>query len=351
MNCESTFDEILDLMKKYRQDRKLLMVVDNHRIGNALYKYIKGRMPDFDEEVRFVNWKTEDLWTIENIEAYYILIPIKYDGALLEKLQKMEIYPNVDFAYPSHPRIRVVNSVDYVDQFGNRIKGKLLGEATVCFEEKNATVCIGENVKFGKNVRIIVNDDAVLKIGDNVIFGNDFLFTLKKGANVSIGNDVKIGPWGSMMAGKNSHLSIGEKTNIGEMPWILTGANTSLEIGKDCLISRRTAIRTVDGHTIFDVKSGKNINSLLEENVKKTIRIGNHVWLCVNSVILHGADIGDGSVVGALSLVNKKIPNNCIVAGRPARITRTDIAWSRENSVEDIGAVPEEYVNLTNELE
>ena len=78
-----------------------------------------------------------------------------------------------------------------------------------------------------------------------------------------------------------------------------------------------------DGHPIFDVRTGLRINT------SKPITVGNHVWLGIESVLLGGASLGSGSVVGARALVTKPFPNNCIVAGVPARVIRTDIAWER----------------------
>ena len=39
---------------------------------------------------------------------------------------------------------------------------------------------------------------------------------------------------------------------------------------------------------------------------------------------------GSSIFIGANSFVNKKFPNNCILAGSPARLLRKNIAWDRE---------------------
>jgi len=49
----------------------------------------------------------------------------------------------------------------------------------------------------------------------------------------------------------------------------------------------------------------------------KRICIGNDVWIGSNSVIME--DIGNGSVVGAGSVVTKPVEAFTIVAGNPAR--------------------------------
>lgn len=65
-------------------------------------------------------------------------------------------------------------------------------------------------------------------------------------------------------------------------------------------------------------------------NDEKGVEIGNHVWICSNSVILKGAVIGDGCVVGAMTLINKPVVGeNSIIVGNPARIIKTDIIWDK----------------------
>ena len=52
---------------------------------------------------------------------------------------------------------------------------------------------------------------------------------------------------------------------------------------------------------------------------KGDVKIGNDVWLGLNSTILSGITIGDGAVVGCNSVVTKDIPPYAIVAGNPAK--------------------------------
>src|SRR5690606_31441947 len=50
--------------------------------------------------------------------------------------------------------------------------------------------------------------------------------------------------------------------------------------------------------------------------------IGHDVWIGAGSIIKQGITIGNGSVIGAMSFVNKDVPENCIVIGSPAKIYR-----------------------------
>src|ERR1041385_1660369 len=52
------------------------------------------------------------------------------------------------------------------------------------------------------------------------------------------------------------------------------------------------------------------------------IRIGNDVWIGARVVVLDGAEIGDGAIVAAGSVVAGKIPPYAVVGGIPARVIR-----------------------------
>lgn len=54
-------------------------------------------------------------------------------------------------------------------------------------------------------------------------------------------------------------------------------------------------------------------------------RIGKNCFIGGRSLIMPGVEIGDGSVVGAGSVVTKSVPAGSVVAGNPARVLRSDV--------------------------
>ena len=58
------------------------------------------------------------------------------------------------------------------------------------------------------------------------------------------------------------------------------------------------------------------------ETPARRIRIGRNVWIGFDSCVLPGVSIGEGSIVGARSVVTKNVPAYTIVAGNPARVIR-----------------------------
>lgn len=60
----------------------------------------------------------------------------------------------------------------------------------------------------------------------------------------------------------------------------------------------------------------------MKDKGKGTVRLGNDVFIGVNSVILRDVTIGDYSIIGAGSVVTKDVPPNVVVVGNPARIVK-----------------------------
>jgi acetyltransferase-like isoleucine patch superfamily enzyme len=54
----------------------------------------------------------------------------------------------------------------------------------------------------------------------------------------------------------------------------------------------------------------------------KPIRIGRNVWIGFDACILPGVTIGEGSIVGARSVVIENVPPFTVAAGNPARVIR-----------------------------
>jgi acetyltransferase-like isoleucine patch superfamily enzyme len=60
------------------------------------------------------------------------------------------------------------------------------------------------------------------------------------------------------------------------------------------------------------------------------IRVGRNSWIGARAVLLAGADIGEGAIVGAGSVVDFAVPSFAIVAGNPARIVGSAVPRSKD---------------------
>ena len=114
--------------------------------------------------------------------------------------------------------------------------------------------------------------------------------------NVLVLGDVKVG----------CHTWIGPNV-------ILDGSGGGLEIGDYCSISSGVQIYT--HHTVeWSVSMGK------KEYETAPTHIGSGVYIGPQTIIQMGVTVGDKSVIGAMSLVNRNIPPNCRAWGNPAKI-------------------------------
>lgn len=52
------------------------------------------------------------------------------------------------------------------------------------------------------------------------------------------------------------------------------------------------------------------------------ISVGDNVWIGGNVVVLPGVKIGNNSIIGAGSVVNKNIPDNTIAVGNPCKVVK-----------------------------
>ena len=52
------------------------------------------------------------------------------------------------------------------------------------------------------------------------------------------------------------------------------------------------------------------------------IHVGNNVWIGGHTTVLPGVTIGDGTVIGAGSVVTRDIPSDSFAAGNPCRVIR-----------------------------
>ena len=106
-------------------------------------------------------------------------------------------------------------------------------------------------------------------------------------------------------------VKVGENTWIG--PFTILDGSGGLEIGSNCSIS--SGVQIYSHNTVmWALSEGK------AEYERRPVRIGDCCYIGSQTVITKGVAIGSYTLIGALSLVNKDIPDNSIVMGVPARI-------------------------------
>lgn len=106
------------------------------------------------------------------------------------------------------------------------------------------------------------------------------------------------------MCQNHDKLALGKNVDIGAFTYI--NAKYGVEIQDFVQIGSHCSIYSV---STIDDKSGLIL-------LKRNCRIGSH------SVIMPNVTIGENTIIGAFSFVNKNIPDNVIAYGVPAKISR-----------------------------
>lgn len=141
--------------------------------------------------------------------------------------------------------------------------------------------------RFGQCVRKLFKKNKILGFIPMLLFFF-FNFFVRFFHHVDISYRAEIGPG----------LYLGHPTNI------LIGPT---KIGKNCSLTHNVTI----GWGVGSQKPGIPV-------------IGDNVWIGPGSVLTGGIEIGNGVTISAGSIVNKNIPDRCLVAGNPGRLVLKD---------------------------
>ena len=143
--------------------------------------------------------------------------------------------------------------------------------------------------------------------------------TFARGSQVNDGTMFDLGP--------NASVHIGECALLTSV-WFLCDAEIS--IGAFTMISWSVVIMDTYRMPLDPEGRRSELHDLPRRAHRKVaaavparpVRIGSDVWIGFDSCILPGVTIGNGSIVGARSVVSEDVEPYTIVAGNPARVVR-----------------------------
>lgn len=168
-----------------------------------------------------------------------------------------------------------------------------------------------------------------VKFGNNLnLYGIPVIFR-KGGSQINIGENCTIkSSFLSNLVGLSQRTIIVTRTdeakiNIGDNVGISGAtiyARKGISIGDNTLIGGNVKIFDNDFHPIEVEARNMDIKKCIGT---KEVNIGENCFIGCNSIILKGSKIGNGTVIGAGSIVSGIFPDNCVVAGNPAKIIKS----------------------------
>ena len=196
---------------------------------------------------------------------------------------------------------------------------------------KVKNLSIPKTAVIGKNVQIECETFQIgehARIGDNVkincksFIADDWLYICN---DVEVGRGGCYGPKSNVYIGK--HVGIFERTIINPSDEVYIGDNVG--IGGEVMIWTHGAW--------LDVTEGFPSDF-------GPVKIGNNVWLPARSIVLPNVEIGDNTVIGIGSIINRNIPSGCFAAGSPCKVIHKDCYPNKLNN-EDLNKLMDK-INL-----
>ena len=131
---------------------------------------------------------------------------------------------------------------------------------------------------------------------------------VKLGKSVFLDKGVILEAW-------EGNINISHRVYIGCYS-VITG-NGGVDIGRNVMMGAHCVITSAN----HNFSSRKNI--IWEQGMtRKSVKIGDDVWLGSSVKVMPGVKIGHGAVIGAGSVVTKDIPEYGIAVGAPAKVVK-----------------------------
>lgn len=156
-----------------------------------------------------------------------------------------------------------------------------------------------------------------------------FPFDLRGGKYINLGEGLTLGKYCRfevfphlMVGDERFKIRFGKNVQINDNVHIC--AMESVKIGDNVLMASNIYIAD-NSHGIYNgdvIQSSPDIPPIERPYNISPVEIGNKVWICQGVVINPGVSIGEGSIIGANSVVTHSIPPYSIAVGSPAVVIK-----------------------------
>lgn len=155
-------------------------------------------------------------------------------------------------------------------------------------------------------------------IGENVLVSDKA--SIYNAKNISIGDNTRIDDYTVISAGEGG-INIGTYVHISTHVTMIA-SKAKIEIGNHCSIAAKCTMLSTSEN--YDGSHLMNPCHALEERevIDKEVVMQDYSIIAVGCFVMPGVTIGFNSAVGAMSFVNKNIPEHTICCGVPAKFLK-----------------------------
>lgn len=172
----------------------------------------------------------------------------------------------------------------------------------------------GKNLQVGKGVNII--NPQFISVGDNVSIGDNTTLIARGEGGIILNDNVRLQHRVYLDTERvDGYIHVGADVYIGTGTTLF--GHRGLEIGDHTLLAQNISL-TPYSH-IFD---DPNADIITQGGHCEKVTIGRDVYVGMGVCIMYSGNIGDGSVIGAGSVVVKPIPPYSVAVGCPAKVIK-----------------------------
>lgn len=132
---------------------------------------------------------------------------------------------------------------------------------------------------------------------------------------------------------KRKGMRIGERCIIASDSLKMNSEPYLICIGNHVRINSGVELITHDGG-VWVLRDYVNSVEASKIDLFGNISIGNNVHVGTNAIIMPGVKIGNNCIVGCSAVVTKDVPDNCVVAGIPAKLIESIDEYYEKNKNE-----------------
>ena len=214
--------------------------------------------------------------------------------SLWEKIRKHDLTPSNIISYAS---LRLMQA-----------GGNLLGTVRLRCKARLLGVKLGAGVRAHGPVGLLRWPGSCMEIGA----GCSFVSSWRRSTAATV-----LAPCRLRTFGPRARIVLGEGCELTGAA--LTARSTSIVLGRRVMLAPNCIIVDSDFHEPWPPER-RHLDPGMKHDAP--VRIGDHVWLGMHAVVLKGVTIGEGSIIGAGSVVTRDIPPLCVAVGAPARVVR-----------------------------
>lgn len=153
-------------------------------------------------------------------------------------------------------------------------------------------------------------------VGENVAVNRSVVFYSAK--NIHVGSNSRIDCF-SILSASSGGIVIREHVHVSAYVGLF-GASGKIQVGSFCALSSRVTVFTSSDDYVDGFMSNPTVPQEFRKEQIGDVVFEKHALIGCGSVIMPGVTIGIGASVGALSFVNKNVPEFAVVAGIPCRV-------------------------------